>query len=288
MNTTSKATDSKATGSTPPPPLSAAEFKARYGPWAVIAGASDGTGAAFAEQLAASGLNLLLIARRAEPLAALAARLSASGGVQVRTLPLDLAVPGAADRILEAAAPLEVGLYVSNAGADASGQHFVDAPVQAWRDLIQRNVITLVEACHGFARLMLPRGRGGLILMGSGAGLGGQPRVAVYSATKGFDLNLAESLWAELKPRGIDVLDVVAPSMNTETLQRVVSARGLKVSGLLEPKDAVRRVLAELPLGPACVFDCGFDIVGPEVLAENRRQRVIAVSEATRTFYGEV
>jgi uncharacterized protein len=287
MNTTSEATDSKATGSTPPP-LSAAEFRARYGPWAVIAGASDGTGAAFAEQLAASGLHLLLIARRAEPLAALAARLSASGSVQVRTLPLDLAVAGAADRMLEAAASLEVGLYVSNAGADASGRHFVDAPIQAWRDLIQRNVITLVEACHGFVRLMLPRGRGGLLFMGSGAGLGGQPRVAVYSATKGFDLNLAESLWSELKPRGIDVLDVVAPSMNTETLQRVVSARGLQVSGLLEPKDAVRRALAELPVGPACVFDCGFDIVGPEVLAENRRQRVIAVSEATRTFYGEV
>jgi len=265
----------------------AAKFKARYGPWAVIAGASDGTGAEFSGQLAALGFNLLLVARREAPLTALAARLTSSAGVEVKTLRLDLSSPGAGEKLLAAASPYEVGLYVSNAGADPSGAHFLDPPIQAWRELIQRNVVTLTEACHGFALRMLPRKRGGLILMGSGAGLGGQPRVAVYSGTKGFDLNLAESLWVELQPHGIDVLSVVAPAMNTETLQKVMSARGLDATGLVAPGDVVRKALASLPHGPTCIFNSGFDAAAPEVIAQNRRQRVLAVSEATRMFFGD-
>jgi short-subunit dehydrogenase len=268
-------------------PVLSSQFKAKYGPWAVISGASDGTGAAFAEQLAALGLNLLLIARRAGPLAELADRLKKSAGVEVLTLVLDLATPGAGEKILAAAARYDIGLYVSNAGADSSGSHFVDQPIEAWRSLIQRNVITLTEACHGFAKAMLGRGHGGLILMGSGAGMGGQPRVAVYSATKGFDLNLAESLWSELKHRGIDVLSVVAPAMDTPTLRRVVSARNMNPTGLVDPQDVARQALAELPRGPTCVFPSGFDADAPQVIEEKRRQRVLAVSAATRMFFGE-
>jgi short-subunit dehydrogenase len=274
---------SAAAGNSPEP----AKFKARYGPWAVVAGASDGTGAEYSAQLAALGLNLLLVARREGPLNELAARLRSSAGVEVKTLQLDLSSPDAGEKLLVAAAPYEVGLYVSNAGADPTGVHFLDQPIQAWRALIQRNIVTLTEACHGFAGRMLPRGRGGLILMGSGAGLGGQPRVAVYSGTKGFDLNLAESLWAELQPHGIDVLSVVAPAMNTETLQKVMRSRGLDATGLLAPGDVVRQALATLPNGPTCIFSSGFDAATPEVLAESRRQRVVAVSQATRMFFGD-
>ena len=280
----SPANTTSAVAGNPPEP---AKFKARYGPWAVIAGASDGTGAEFSAQLAALGLNLLLVARREGPLSQLAARLRGSAGVQVETLQLDLSSPGAGEQLLAAAAPYEVGLYVSNAGADPAGARFLDQPIQAWRELIQRNIVTLTEACHGFARRMLPRGRGGLILMGSGAGLGGQPRVAVYSGTKGFDLNLAESLWVELQPHGIDVLSVVAPAMNTETLQKVMRSRGLNPAGLIAPGDVVRKALASLPEGPTCIFSSGFDAAAPEVLAQNRRQRVLAVSEATRIFFGD-
>jgi uncharacterized protein len=276
-------TPSTAAGNSPEP----ASFKPRYGPWAVVAGASDGTGAEFSRQLAALGLNLLLVARREGPLTELAARLRSSAGVQVKTLQLDLSSPGAGEKLLAAAAPHEVGLYVSNAGADPTGAHFLDQPIQAWRELIQRNIVTLTESCHGFARRMLPRCRGGLILMGSGAGLGGQPRVAVYSGTKGFDLNLAESLWVELQPHGIDVLSVVAPAMNTETLQKVMRSRGLDPTGLSEPRDVVRKALATLPDGPTCIFSSGFDAASPEVLAQNRRQRVLAVSQATRMFFGD-
>jgi uncharacterized protein len=269
--------------------LPAEQFKAQYGPWAVIAGASDGTGAAFAEQLARLGLNLLLIARREKPLAELAERLKRTAPIQVQTLSLDLATAGAGEKILQAAASVEVGLYVSNAGADPSGARFIDQPIQYWRDLIQRNVITLTEAAHGFIQKMLPRKRGGLIFMGSGAGLGGQPRVAVYSGTKGFDTNLAESLWVELKSSGINVLSVVAPAMNTETLQTVMRARGLEPGGpgFVEPGEVALKALSQLPHGPTCVFSSGFDPVGPEELADMRRKRVLAVAEATKIFFGE-
>src|SRR5260370_25018346 len=172
-----------------------AQFRAKYGPWAVISGASDGTGAAYARELAAKGLNLVLIARRLQPLQTLATDLERAFGVQTRTASIDLYQPGAGARVLAAADGLEVGLYVSNAGADTNGVMFLDAPLDAWRSLINRNVNVVVEAVYGFAGPMRARGRGGLILMSSATALGGQAGVAIYSSTKAFDLNFAESLW---------------------------------------------------------------------------------------------
>src|SRR5271165_1105083 len=103
------------------PSLDRNAYSQKYGPWAVITGASDGTGAAYARQLAALGLNLVLIARRPEPLAALAAELEAAHGVRTRTASIDLYQPGAGERVFAASEGLEVGLYVSNAGADPNG-----------------------------------------------------------------------------------------------------------------------------------------------------------------------
>ena len=179
-----------------------AVYREKYGPWAVITGASDGTGAAYAHQLAAMGINLVLIARRPGPLAALAAELEQRHGIATRTASIDLYGSGAAERVLAAADGLDVGLFISNAGADTNGKRFLDVPLDTWRQLINRNVLTVTELAYGFAGPMVGRGRGGIILMSSGSGLGGQPGVSVYSATKAFDLNLAEGLWAELKDLG--------------------------------------------------------------------------------------
>src|SRR5277367_1740824 len=96
-------------------------FKAKYGPWAVISGASDGTGAAYARQLAALGLNLVLIARRIESLATLAREIKTTHGVQTRVASIDLFQPDAGSQVVAAAQGLEIGLYVSNAGADPNG-----------------------------------------------------------------------------------------------------------------------------------------------------------------------
>ena len=261
-------------------------FAARYGPWAVIAGATDGTGAAYADRLAARGLNLLLVARREPELQALAEQLRGRHGREVRVLSADLSHAGAADRMAQAAQGLEVGLYVSNAGADTLGVDFLDAPASAWLALVDRNVRSVVAACHRFAGPMRRRGRGGLILMSSGAGMGGQARIGVYTATKAFDLNLAESLWAELRSAGVDVLGVVAPPMATPTLLKTLARNGLEIPGIYAPEDVVRQALDGLADGPCLIIPYGATGEEARAQAEARRERVVASSAMSAAFFG--
>jgi uncharacterized protein len=268
------------------PPLSAERMRTKYGPWAVIAGASEGTGAEYARQLAAVGIHCLLVARRAEPLEKIARELTGKYKVQARVLSVDLSAPDAAQRMKEAAADLEVGLYVSNAGADSTGLHFLDVPLERSHRLIRMNVTTVVDAIHAFAPSMKARGRGGIVLMSSGAGLGGQPRVAMYSGTKAFELNFGESLWVELRKSGVDVLTVAAPAMDTPVLRQALAARNLTPQGVYDPKDVVKIALDNLPSGPTYVFPLGPD-QNAEVLNEERRSRLLMVTEITKAFFGD-
>lgn len=228
-------------------PLDADAFARRYGPWAVIAGASEGTGACYARALAALGFNLVLVSRRLHALKALGAELTAEHGITVHPLALDLSVPDAGLKIVEAAAGLDVGLYVSNAGADNFARFFEDETEGAHR-LVRMNISTLIDAAHGFGRGFLARGSGGIIVMASGAGLGGQPNLALYSATKAFEINLAESLWAEYNERGIDVIGIAAPLMKTPMLLRTVP-QGFDLSAAFDPADVVHNALAGLLAG---------------------------------------
>jgi len=267
------------------PPLSAEQMRAKYGPWAVIAGASEGTGAEYARQLAALGIHCLLVARRKEPLQQLAQELTDAHRVQTRVLSVDLATPDAAHRMKAAAADIEVGLYISNAGADPTGQYFLDVPLEQSHRLINMNVRTVVDAVHAFGPPMKARGRGGILLMSSGAALGGQPRVAIYSGTKAFELNFAESLWIELRKSGVDVLGVAAPAMDTPVLRAALATRNLKPQGVYDPKDVVRIALQYLPVGPTYVFPLGPHETA-DALNETRRTRLLAVAEVTEAFFG--
>jgi short-subunit dehydrogenase len=259
--------------------------RAKYGPWAVIAGASEGTGAEFARQIAAQGVSCLLVARRLEPLQRLAQEIRGQYGGEIRVLSQDLSAPDAAERIKAAAADLEVGLYVSNAGADSSGLRFLDAPLEKWHRLMNMNVRTVMDAVYAFAPAMKARGHGGLLLMSSGAALGGQPRLAMYSGTKAFEVNFAESIWAELKPCGVDVLTVAAPAMDTPVLREALIRNNLTVEQLVQPADVVRIALAELPVGPTYVFP-----MDPRENARDlnaaRRQRLAQVTQITNMFFG--
>jgi short-subunit dehydrogenase len=263
-------------------------FKSRYGAWAVIAGASDGTGAAYANQLAAKGLNLVLIARRVAPLEELAARLQRDFGVQTRVASIDLYKPGAGALVLEAAAGLEVGLFVSNAGGDTNASAFMKAPVGAWLDLINRNVVALAQAVHGFAGPMIARERGGFVIMSSGAALGGQPGTAVYSGTKAFDLNFAESIWSEFAPHGIDVICGVCGPMDTPSLHAVLDKRGLTVPGLLAPDEAVRIMLERLPTGPVWVMPFGPQSDQAPIIEQARRDRALQMQQVAKMFFGDL
>jgi uncharacterized protein len=258
------------------------EFAERYGPWAVIAGASEGTGRAFSRHVAAQGLNCLLIARREAPLAELAYEIRSKHSVDCLTASIDLAGEEAADQIAHAAGPREIGILISNAGADPNGARFLDQPIANWNELIARNVVTTMRCCHYFGQKMRERGRGGIILVGSGACYGGATSLAVYSATKAFDLCFGEGLWAELKPHGVDVLNLILGRTDTPAFRALLASKGLAVPGSLASPDDVAEIgIARLPHGPVHNWGLQDDEVGYAIsAAAARRARVLAVSAA--------
>jgi short-subunit dehydrogenase len=260
---------------------------AKYGPWAVIAGASEGTGQAFARRLAAEGVHCILIARRAAPLEALATELRKGHGVECVTATIDLAAPDAFDRIAKAVGDRDVGLFIANAGGDPHGARFLDLPIEAWADLVARNVTTTMRCCHHFGGAMRERGRGGLLLVGSGAGYGGANNMAVYAGSKAFDMCFAEGLWSELRPDGVDVLYLSLGRTDTPELRRFLAAQGMDVPEGLASPDAVAQLgLERLPHGPIHNWGQADDEAGrlPQSAAQ-RRQRVEMIANATKSIY---
>jgi uncharacterized protein len=266
-------------------PLDTKAFAAKYGPWAVIAGASEGTGECYARQLAAMGMNLVLVSRRPDALEALGAELKTRHGIEYLTAAIDLSAEGAGLRMLEAASGLDVGLYISNAGADNFARFFEDGTDGAHR-LVRMNISTLIDAANGFGKQFLARGTGGVIVMASGAGLGGQPNLAMYAATKAFEINFAESLWAEYHERGIDVIGIAAPLMKTPTLLRLVP-EDFDLSTAYEPADVTHNALAGLLAGEPLqiVPDGPGQEKQPQVEAD-RKARLIGFVEFNKQFTG--
>jgi len=254
-------------------------FAERYGPWAVIAGASQGTGRAFSRKVASMGLNCLLIARREAPLAELADQIRSEYGVECLTASIDLATEDAANRIALATGPREIGLFICNAGADPYGAHFLDMNIANWNELVARNVMTTMRCCHHFGGKMRERGRGGIVLVGSGACYGGASALAVYSATKAFDLCFGEGLWAELKPHGVDVLNLILGRTDTPAFRALLASKGLPVpDGLASPDEVAEIGLARLAHGPVHNWGLQDDEVGYAVsAAATRRARVGAI-----------
>src|SRR3954469_22517832 len=163
-----------------------AEFAERYGPWAVVAGASDGTGAAFVDDLAGRGVNVVLVARRHAALEEVASRVA----VQTRIVPLDLSTESAAGELAAATDDLDVGLFVYNAGADTHNTRVLDTPLESWQALVRRNCGTVLACSYQFGSRMVERRRGGVLLVTSGAAWAGGSHIATYAASKAFDLVL--------------------------------------------------------------------------------------------------
>lgn len=180
-------------------------FREKYGPVAVVAGASEGLGAAFAEALAARGVDLVLLARRAPVLSALGDRLASVYGVGVRPVPCDLADPSFVDAMRDAVADREVGLGVYNA-AYSFVAPLLDRPLDDSLRVVDVNVRGPLRFVHALAPAMRARRRGGFVLMSSLAGFQGAPKIGAYASSKAFTIVLGESLAAELRPEGIDVL----------------------------------------------------------------------------------
>jgi short-subunit dehydrogenase len=181
------------------------QFKTRYGQWAVVTGASSGIGRAIADELAAKGLNLVLVARREAELEQIAEMLSARHGVETRVLAADLASATALTPIESETKTLDVGLLVAAAGFGTAG-NFLDANLEDELAMLDVNCRAVLRLSLHFGRRFAGRGRGGLILFGSLVGYQGTPRAAHYAATKAYVQTLAEALHVELAPGGVDVL----------------------------------------------------------------------------------
>jgi short-subunit dehydrogenase len=255
------------------------EFLERYGPWAIVAGASEGVGKAFARQLAARGLPSILVARREAPLIALRDEILAETGVACEIATVDLAAPDAVARVAEAVGQREIGLFISNAGADTNnGSKFLDNDIAAWEKLVSLNVSTMMRACHHFAAPMRARGKGGILLVNSGACYGGIRGLAVYTASKAFMLCFTEALWGELQPAGVDVLTLVLGQTDTPAYRKLLAEMNQPLpTDWASPDDVAALGLERLPFGPIQNWGAADDEAKFSASAASRRERVLMI-----------
>lgn len=200
-------------------PSSDGDFAKRYGPWAIVAGASEGLGLAFAEALARRGLNLMLIARRAAVLNDAAQSLEDRFRVEVESHVLDLSGRGAAERCHALGAGRDIGLVIYNAAYSLIGPFLEQSLGERLKEL-DVNCRGPLSFAHRFGEAMTRRGRGGVVLVSSLAGFQGSALVANYAATKAYNLVLGEGLWDEFRGRGVDVLVCCAGATRTPNYRR--------------------------------------------------------------------
>lgn len=269
------------------------EVGERYGPWALITGASEGTGSAFALRLADEGISSILVARREGPLEETAEKVRAKG-VQCITVSADLSDPIAAERIIAAAevvGPDAIGLLITNAGADPNGSLFLDNDVANWDALVTMNVNTTMKLAHHFGQAMRgrePKGgkRGGMILVGSGACYGGLHGIAAYCASKAFVLAFAEGLWAELRHDGVDVLNLVLGRTDTPAHRKILQESGQPIpTDMASAEDVAEIGLRQLPHGPIYNWGQPNDVAGMAPNSpDERRAKILMIEEMSASY----
>jgi short-subunit dehydrogenase len=262
-----------------------AAFADRYGPWAFVAGASEGIGAAFARQLAAAGVNVVLTARRRAVLDALADEIRAESSADVRVAPFDLTSSRLVDELAQAVGDLDVGLMIYNAGAETGSGRFVERPVDDALHLVDLNCRGPIVLTHWFGGRMVARGRGGMILMTSMAAGAGAAYNATYGATKAFDRTLAEALWVELGQHGVDVVAVVAGLTDTPAMRAV----GLALDDsapMMSSDEVAAEGLAALGRGPMWVAGDFNREAARALWPEDRAALALGMSAATAPLYG--
>jgi short-subunit dehydrogenase len=216
-------------------------FAKRYGPWAVVTGASEGIGRAFALELAERGLNLVLVARRTEVLQALAAKLKADHRVECRVVTADLSDLEAAHRLADLTRDLDVGLLVAAAGFGSAGP-LLDAELGSQTEMADLNCTSVLAQCWHFGRRLVERRRGGVVLMSSLLAFHGTPLSANYAATKAYVQSLAEGLRAEWSAHGIDVIASAPGPIATGFARRA----DMQMAQALSPAVVARQTLAAL------------------------------------------
>jgi short-subunit dehydrogenase len=250
-----------------------------------VAGASEGIGEHAARQLAAAGVSVVLLARRIEVLDALRQSILAeSPDVEIRCQAIDLADDDAPSRVLAAVDGLEVGLLFYNAGADVGPCAFVDRPLDDVLGMVRRNVVTPTALIHSLASAMRTRGRGGIVVIGSMAGVVGSALVATYSATKAYQQVLGEGLWRELRDSGVDVVTVLAGATATPAHERTGAVASADYPPM-RPDDVARNAIAALGAGPVRGASDDLDASFAYLRTLPRDQGVELMSAGTRSIY---
>jgi len=221
----------------------------RFGPWAVVTGASSGIGREFARQIAANGINVVLVARRQHLLEEAALRFSGDYGVECRVVPADLSQDGFLTRLTDATRDLDVGLVVSNAGTATPGEFLKQEPQESLR-LFKLNAQAHLEICRHYAPQLAARRRGGIVLTGAMGATKGVPYVVNDSASKAYVQTLGAGLNYELGPLGINVTVLVVGPTQTAIIDKFG----------LDP--------ATMPMKPMPVEQCVFEGFG--ALKKNR------------------
>ena len=216
-------------------------FCDKYGPWALVTGGSSGIGAEFARQLAAMGLNLLLVARREERLQQLVDELTTAYGVEVRLLAQDLASVDFMAHVKMATAELEIGLLVNAAGFAITGA-LLDNPIKDEQQLLDVNCRAPLLLSHHFGNKMRERKRGGIIFLASIVAFSATPQWSHYAASKAYNLLLAEGMHSELKGDGVDIL-ALSPGPTVTEFQQVAGIRDFMVMSAEEVVASAIRAL---------------------------------------------
>ena len=188
--------------------------KKRFGPWALVTGASSGIGREFARQIAASGINVVLVARREALLDEVGKAIAKDFHVQFRTIVTDLSQAGFLENLAKATDDLDIGLVVSNAGTGNPGE-FLKIDREELESLLRLNTLAHLDIAHHFGQKFALRGRGGLLLVGAMGASNGLPYMANDGAAKAYVHSFGEALHVELKPLGVHV--TVLPPGSTET-----------------------------------------------------------------------
>jgi len=262
-----------------------ANLKDRYGPWALIAGGSEGVGVSFARKLAADGVNLVLVARKPEPLAETAEKVGTEFGVQVRTLGLDLTAPDAVDRVRQITDDVEIGMLIYNAGTDNNARDMLDRSLGGLERVIALNVLGQTRFVHHYGAAMRGRGKGGIVLVGSLLAYAGGGGMSVYAAAKSFSHTLAKGLWYELQPHGVDVLGLVLSATKTPAAYRL----GLKMDDPVivasEPDVVAQEGLDQLGKVPLWVVSDAAEFAG-YIRSLSDAEAVELVSRSAREMHG--
>lgn len=239
------------------------DFADRYGPWALVAGASMGIGRAFSHEAARRGLAVVMLARSEELLRQAAAEVRDEHGVETRAVVADLAGPQIGAVVARATDGLEVGLFVYNATVAMHGR-FLDVPVDDQLLSVTVNCATPIVLCNLLGAPMVARKRGGIVLVSSLGGLAGAVNFGSYNAGKAFQWILGETLWAELRDDGVDVTTIFVGATDSPNYAAFQATLDPALTGRARSDDPLDRARARLvaPATPEQVASAAYDHLG--------------------------